>query len=80
MIKSNILRFKEKYHPEDSETRFNEQQNSVQSRREVFEKLINIGMLTDSNYINADISKEKDIIRLLDSGIVYFRLFYKLIE
>ena len=68
----NALRFKEKYHPEDSESRFNEQQNSVKSRREVFDKLVNIGILTDSNYINADINKEKDIIRFLDSGAVYF--------
>jgi len=66
-----IQRFKEKYHPEDSESRFNEQQNSVKSRREVFDKLVNIGILTDSNYINADINKEKDIIRFLDSAVIF---------
>ena len=46
----------------------------------MFDKLINIGMLTDSSYVNADISKEKDIIRLLDSGNVYISLFYKFME
>ena len=60
-----ILRFKEKYHPDEADKRYVDQCASIHWRADIFKKLVEYESF---QAIDLDLDNESEIIKVLDSG------------
>nr|CAB3266586.1 serrate RNA effector molecule homolog [Phallusia mammillata] len=59
--------FKEKYHPDEADKCFKDQQTCIKWRAEVFQKLTDLALY---NGIDLDLQNEPDIVKVLDSAVI----------
>ena len=61
----NAFRFKEKYHPDDSEKQFTDEQACIKWRADVFGQMIELKVFEE---VALDLANENEIVKVLDSG------------
>ncbi|XP_076802138.1 serrate RNA effector molecule homolog [Clavelina lepadiformis] len=59
--------FKEKYHPDDAEKRFVDEQTCIRWRANVFKQMIELSIFDE---VDLDLANEAAIVKVLDSGVI----------